>query len=137
MTALRLLTVKLPSILCSGNSPDNPLGLKSFGCRSQVGSPVSGAYIRSAAHNAAAVFNVEGGDSRVSQSGGESADGSVTLARKASLVLTVAVEGKAAHAGDPTGGASAIDALALKIVRVRVCTGFVQTRAPVAPHHPV
>lgn len=78
---------------------------------------MSGPYISAASRGATAVFNVEGGDNRVSPEAGDSADGSVTVARKASLVLTVEVEGKAAHAGSPLDGSSAIDSLALKIVR--------------------
>lgn len=79
---------------------------------------MSGPAIRAAATGATAVFNVEGGDGRLPPAAGDSADGTVTVGRKASLVLTVRVEGKAAHAASPLDGASAIDALALKIVRL-------------------
>lgn len=78
---------------------------------------MSGPYIRAASLGATAVFNVEGGD--VAPEDGESPDGSVTVARKASLLLTVEVQGKAAHASNPLEGASAIEAMALKIVRPR------------------
>ena len=78
-----------------------------FSCDEEIGSPATRERIMEVTRGARAVFNAEPG--RVS--------GNVVTSRKGSMVVEFEVDGVAAHAGiNPAAGASAIDALARKIL---------------------
>ncbi len=78
-----------------------------FSCDEEIGSPATRDRIMEVTLGARAVFNAEPGR----------ANGNVVTSRKGSMVVEFAVDGVAAHAGiNPSAGASAIDALARKIV---------------------
>jgi glutamate carboxypeptidase len=78
-----------------------------FSCDEEIGSPATRERIMDVTRGARAVFNAEPG--RVS--------GNVVTSRKGSMVVEFEVDGVAAHAGiNPAAGASAIDALARKIL---------------------
>ena len=78
-----------------------------FSCDEEIGSPATRDRIMDVTRGARAVFNAEPG--RVS--------GNVVTSRKGSMVVEFEVDGVAAHAGiNPAAGASAIDALARKIL---------------------
>lgn len=96
----------------SGGAP-RPLRLF-FSCDEEIGSPATRGAIRQAAQGCHAVLNAEPG--RIS--------GNVVTSRKGSCVTVFEVEGVAAHAGiNPAQGASAIGALALKIVALHALNG--------------
>ncbi len=81
----------------------------------EIGSPSSRPVIEDTARGARAVFNSEPG--RVS--------GNVVTGRKGSTTLDIKVTGKAAHSGaNHADGASAIGALAAKIVRLHALTDY-------------
>jgi glutamate carboxypeptidase len=81
----------------------------------EIGSGTGRPFIEAEARHARAVFNLEPG--RVS--------GNVVTARKGGLTLTIEARGKAAHAGvNHADGASAIDCLARKIVRLHGLTDY-------------
>lgn len=84
-----------------------------FSCDEEVGSPACRAVIREVSQGARAVLNAEPG--RIS--------GNVVNERKGSYRIDFEVQGVAAHAGiNPAQGASAIDALARKIVALHALT---------------
>ncbi|WP_106477657.1 M20 family metallopeptidase [Phytohalomonas tamaricis] len=86
-----------------------------FTADEEIGSPDGRAFIEQAATGARAVFNAEPG--RIS--------GNVVTARKGGASFTIAVEGKAAHSGvSHADGASAIEALARKIIKVHALTDY-------------
>jgi glutamate carboxypeptidase len=99
---------------CAG--APGPLLLEAlFTSDEEVGSVVSRSGIIAAARGATAVFNMESG----------SASGAVAAARKASLTLTFALRGVAAHAGNaPHEGASAIEAFARKTLRMHALNDY-------------
>ncbi|MFE1599216.1 M20 family metallopeptidase [Methylobacterium sp. ID0610] len=75
----------------------------------EIASPASRPVIEEAARGARLVLNAEPGR----------ASGNVVTARKGALFLAIAIEGRAAHAGvEPGKGASAIEAMARKILRL-------------------
>jgi glutamate carboxypeptidase len=81
----------------------------------EIGSPSGGAEIEAAAKGARAVFNSEPG--RVS--------GNVVTGRKGGASFHIKVTGRAAHSGvNHEAGASAIEALARKIVRLHALTDY-------------
>ncbi|WP_295517656.1 M20 family metallopeptidase [uncultured Pseudomonas sp.] len=81
----------------------------------EIGSGSARPHLEAAAREARAVLNCEPG--RVS--------GNVVKARKGGASLTIAVSGRAAHAGvNHAEGASAIQALALKIVKLHALTDY-------------
>lgn len=85
-----------------------------FTCDEEVGSPACRSVIREHVQGARAVLNAEPG--RIS--------GNVVNERKGSYHLHFEVKGVAAHAGvNPTQGASAIDAMARKILALHALTG--------------
>jgi glutamate carboxypeptidase len=85
-----------------------------FTCDEEVGSPVCRHVIRKHVQGARAVLNAEPG--RIS--------GNVVNERKGSYRIDFEVQGVAAHAGvNPAQGASAIDALARKILALHALTG--------------
>lgn len=95
---------------CGGNAL--PVRLF-FSCDEEIGSPVTRERIMDVARGARAVFNAEPG--RVS--------GNLVTGRKGSMVVEFEVEGVAAHAGiNHAQGASAIDALARKILALHALT---------------
>jgi len=86
-----------------------------FTADEEIGSPSGRAQIEGAARGARAVFNSEPG--RVS--------GNVVTARKGGASFRIAVIGRAAHSGvNHADGASAIEALARKIVRLHALTDY-------------
>lgn len=85
-----------------------------FTCDEEVGSPACRSVIREHVRGARAVLNAE--PSRIS--------GNVVNERKGSYHLHFEVKGVAAHAGvNPAQGASAIDAMARKILALHALTG--------------
>jgi len=81
----------------------------------EIGSPTGQAEIEAAARGARAVFNTEPG--RVS--------GNVVTGRKGGASFHITVKGRAAHSGvNHKEGASAIEALARKIVRLHALTNY-------------
>lgn len=75
----------------------------------EIASPASRPVIEAAARGARLVLNAEPGR----------ASGNVVTQRKGALFLQIAIEGRAAHAGvEPGKGASAIEAMARKILRL-------------------
>ncbi|TNC11588.1 M20 family metallopeptidase [Methylobacterium terricola] len=83
------------SLLCTGDE--------------EIASPASRPVIEAAARGAALVLNAEPGR----------ASGNVVTRRKGALFLRVAITGRAAHSGvEPGKGASAIDAMARKILKL-------------------
>ena len=86
-----------------------------FTADEEIGSPTGRAEIENAARGARAVFNTEPG--RVS--------GNVVVARKGGGSFHITVKGRAAHSGvNHKDGASAIEALARKIVRLHALTDY-------------
>jgi glutamate carboxypeptidase len=86
-----------------------------FTCDEEVGSPACRTLIRERVHCARAVLNAEPG--RIS--------GNVVNERKGSYRIDFEVQGVAAHAGiNPTQGASAIDALARKVLALHALNGI-------------
>ncbi len=86
-----------------------------FTADEEIGSPDGTAFIRAAAEGALAVFNAEPG--RVS--------GNVVTARKGGAAFRIEVSGRAAHSGvSHADGASAIEALARKIVKLHALTDY-------------
>lgn len=84
-----------------------------FSCDEEIGSPATRERITQVAREVRAVFNAEPG--RVS--------GNLVTGRKGSMVVEFEVEGVAAHAGiNHAHGASAIDALARKILALHALT---------------
>lgn len=84
-----------------------------FSCDEEIGSGATRERIMEVARGVRTVFNAEPG--RVS--------GNLVTGRKGSMVVAFEVEGVAAHAGiNPAQGASAIDALARKIVALHALT---------------
>ena len=84
-----------------------------FSCDEEVGSPACRTVIREVSQGARAVLNAEPG--RIS--------GNVVTERKGSYRIDFEVHGVAAHAGiNPAQGASAIDALARKILALHALT---------------
>ncbi|WP_010100965.1 M20 family metallopeptidase [Verminephrobacter aporrectodeae] len=84
-----------------------------FSCDEEIGSQATRERIMAKARGARAVFNAEPG--RVS--------GNLVTSRKGSMVVEFEIEGVAAHAGiNPAAGASAIDALARKILALHAFT---------------
>ncbi|CAM2996472.1 M20 family metallopeptidase [Cupriavidus taiwanensis] len=95
---------------CGGNT--RPVRLF-FSCDEEIGSPATRERIMDVARGAHAVFNAEPG--RVS--------GNLVTERKGSMVVAFEVEGVAAHSGiNHAHGASAIDALARKILALHALT---------------
>ncbi|WP_311223596.1 MULTISPECIES: M20 family metallopeptidase [unclassified Acidovorax] len=85
-----------------------------FSCDEEVGSPACRTVIREVSQGARAVLNAEPG--RIS--------GNVVIERKGSYRIDFEVQGVAAHAGiNPAQGASAIDALARKILALHALNG--------------
>ncbi|MDD0815639.1 M20 family metallopeptidase [Curvibacter sp. HBC28] len=85
-----------------------------FSCDEEIGSPVTRDAIRAAAQGAQVVLNAEPG--RIT--------GNVVTARKGSCLTMFEVQGVAAHAGiNPAQGASAIEALAHKILALHALNG--------------
>jgi len=85
-----------------------------FSCDEEVGSPACRTLIREISQGARAVLNAEPG--RIS--------GNVVVERKGSYRIDFEVQGVAAHAGiNPAQGASAIEALARKIVALHALSG--------------
>lgn len=85
-----------------------------FSCDEEVGSPACREVIREVSQGARAVLNAEPG--RIS--------GNVVHERKGSYRIDFEVQGVAAHAGiNPAQGASAIEALAHKILKLHALTG--------------
>lgn len=81
----------------------------------EIGSGTARPHLEAAARQARAVLNCEPG--RIS--------GNVVKARKGGASLTITVSGRAAHAGvNHAEGASAIQALALKIVKLHALTDY-------------
>ncbi|QJQ94313.1 MULTISPECIES: M20 family metallopeptidase [Halomonadaceae] len=88
-----------------------------FTADEEIGSPDGRAFIQAAAKGARAVFNAEPG--RIS--------GNVVTARKGGAGFLIEVTGKAAHSGVSHGdGASAIEALARKIVKLHALTDYAE-----------
>ena len=86
-----------------------------FTADEEIGSPTGRAEIETAARGARAVFNTEPG--RVS--------GNVVTGRKGGGSFHITVKGRAAHSGvNHQDGASAIEALARKIVRLHALTDY-------------
>lgn len=86
-----------------------------FTADEEIGSPSGRAVIEVAARGARAAFNTEPG--RVS--------GNVVTSRKGGLTLSLIAEGRAAHSGvNHADGASAIGALAAKIVKLHALTDY-------------
>ncbi|WP_204352946.1 M20 family metallopeptidase [Salinicola peritrichatus] len=86
-----------------------------FTADEEIGSRDGTAFIREAAAGARAVLNAEPG--RIS--------GNVVTARKGGAALLIEVEGRAAHSGvSHADGASAIEALARKIVKLHALTDY-------------
>ncbi|WP_420409145.1 M20 family metallopeptidase [Hoeflea sp.] len=84
-----------------------------FSCDEEVASPVSRRFIEEEARKADFILNSEPGR----------ANGNIVVQRKGGLFLTLTTSGRAAHAGvDFEDGASAIEALAAKIVAMRELT---------------
>lgn len=76
----------------------------------EIASPSSRSVIQACAEGAAMVLNAEPGRP----------NGNVVTARKGALFFTLAVSGRAAHAGvEPAKGASAIEALARKVLNLQ------------------
>ncbi len=95
---------------CGGNAL--PVRLF-FSCDEEIGSPATRERIMDVARGARAVFNAEPG--RVS--------GNLVTGRKGSMVVEFEVDGVAAHSGiNHAHGASAIDALAQKILALHALT---------------
>lgn len=86
-----------------------------FTADEEIGSRDGAAFIREAAAGARAVLNAEPG--RIS--------GNVVTARKGGAALLIEVEGRAAHSGvSHADGASAIEALARKIIKLHALTDY-------------
>ncbi|GHB21412.1 M20 family metallopeptidase [Salinicola rhizosphaerae] len=86
-----------------------------FTADEEIGSPDGSAFIREAATGARAVFNAEPG--RIS--------GNVVTGRKGGAAFLIEVTGRAAHSGvSHADGASAIEALARKIVKLHALTDY-------------
>ncbi|WP_245392444.1 M20 family metallopeptidase [Salinicola endophyticus] len=86
-----------------------------FTADEEIGSLDGTAFIRAAAEGARAVFNAEPG--RIS--------GNVVTARKGGAAFRIEVSGRAAHSGvSHQDGASAIEALARKIVKLHALTDY-------------
>jgi glutamate carboxypeptidase len=81
----------------------------------EIGSPSGRAVIEATARGARAAFNCEPGR----------ASGNVVTARKGGITLDIRVTGRAAHSGvNHADGASAIGALAAKVVRLHALTDY-------------
>jgi glutamate carboxypeptidase len=103
----------LRAIKAAGGLPFPVVAL--FTADEEIGSPTGRAEIETAARGARAVFNTEPG--RVS--------GNVVTGRKGGGTFHITVEGRAAHSGaNHKDGASAIEALARKIVRLHALTDY-------------
>jgi glutamate carboxypeptidase len=103
----------LRAIKAAGGLPFPVVAL--FTADEEIGSPTGRAEIENAARGARAVFNTEPG--RVS--------GNVVTARKGGGSFHITVTGRAAHSGvNHKEGASAIEALARKIVRLHALTDY-------------
>ncbi|MCH4810690.1 M20 family metallopeptidase [Vreelandella neptunia] len=96
--------------------PTCPLPVRAlFTADEEIGSPDGRAFIEAAAEGASGVLNVEPG--RVS--------GNVVTGRKGGAGFLINVTGKAAHSGVSHGdGASAIEALAQKIIKLHALTDY-------------
>ncbi|MDQ7732375.1 M20 family metallopeptidase [Halomonas sp. SpR1] len=96
--------------------PSCPLPVRAlFTADEEIGSPDGRAFIEAAAQGACAVLNVEPG--RVS--------GNVVTGRKGGAGFLIEVTGKAAHSGvSHADGASAIEALAHKIIKLHALTDY-------------
>ncbi|MBT2786868.1 MULTISPECIES: M20 family metallopeptidase [unclassified Halomonas] len=96
--------------------PTCPLPVRAlFTADEEIGSPDGRAFIEAAAQGARAVLNVEPG--RVS--------GNVVTGRKGGAGFVINVTGKAAHSGvSHADGASAIEALARKIIQLHALTDY-------------
>lgn len=96
--------------------PNFPLPVRAlFTADEEIGSPDGRAFIEAAAEGARGVLNVEPG--RVS--------GNVVTGRKGGAGFLINVTGKAAHAGvSHADGASAIEALARKIIKLHALTDY-------------
>jgi glutamate carboxypeptidase len=103
----------LRAIKAAGGLPFPVVAL--FTADEEIGSPTGRHEIEAAARGARAVFNSEPG--RVS--------GNVVTARKGGGTFHITVKGRAAHSGaNHKDGASAIEALARKIVRLHALTDY-------------
>jgi glutamate carboxypeptidase len=103
----------LRAIKAAGGLPFPVVAL--FTADEEIGSPTGRVEIEAAARGARAVFNTEPG--RVS--------GNVVTGRKGGGSFHIAVKGRAAHSGvNHKDGASAIEALARKIVRLHALTNY-------------
>jgi glutamate carboxypeptidase len=103
----------LRAIKAAGGLPFPVVAL--FTADEEIGSPTGKAEIETAARGARAVFNSEPG--RVS--------GNVVVARKGGGSFHITVTGRAAHSGVAhKDGASAIEALARKIVKLHALTNY-------------
>jgi len=103
----------LRAIKAAGGLPFPVVAL--FTADEEIGSPTGRAEIENAARGARAVFNTEPG--RVS--------GNVVTGRKGGATFHITVKGRAAHSGaNHQDGASAIEALARKIVRLHALTDY-------------
>jgi glutamate carboxypeptidase len=103
----------LRAIKAAGGLPFPVVAL--FTADEEIGSPTGRAEIETAARGARAVFNSEPG--RVS--------GNVVTGRKGGGSFHITVQGRAAHSGvNHKDGASAIEALARKIVRLHALTNY-------------
>lgn len=96
--------------------PNYPLPVRAlFTADEEIGSPDGRAFIEAAAQGARAVLNVEPG--RVS--------GNVVTGRKGGAGFLINVTGKAAHSGvSHADGASAIETLARKIIKLHALTDY-------------
>lgn len=103
----------LRAIHAAGGLPFPVVAL--FTADEEIGSPTGRAEIEAAAKGARAVFNAEPG--RVS--------GNVVTGRKGGTSFHIRIKGRAAHSGvNHEAGASAIEALARKIVRLHALTNY-------------
>ena len=103
----------LRALKAAGGTDFPLIGL--FTADEEIGSPSGRPMIEAVARGARAAFNAEPGR----------ASGNVVTARKGGLTLDITVTGKAAHSGaNHADGASAIGALAAKIVRLHTLTDY-------------
>jgi glutamate carboxypeptidase len=103
----------LRAINAAGGLPFPVVAL--FTSDEEIGSPTGRAEIEAAAKGARAVFNTEPG--RV--------NGNVVTGRKGGTSFLIRVKGRAAHSGvNHEAGASAVEALARKIVRLHALTDY-------------
>jgi glutamate carboxypeptidase len=103
----------LRAIHAAGGLPFPVVAL--FTADEEIGSPTGRAEIEAAAAGARAVFNTEPG--RVS--------GNVVTGRKGGASFHIRIKGRAAHSGvNHEAGASAVEALARKIVRLHALTDY-------------